>query len=41
MFMFQMGSNMESMKKDREEDDDMRKRMGYYKQDQTGRDKID
>lgn len=29
------------MKKDREEDDDMRKRMGYFKQDQTGRDKID
>lgn len=31
MAMFQMGENIESMKKDREEDDDMRKRMGYYK----------
>jgi hypothetical protein len=29
------------MMKDREEDDDMRQRMGYFKQDQAGRDKAD
>jgi hypothetical protein len=29
------------MKKDREDDDDMRKRMGYFKQDDTGRQNID
>lgn len=29
------------MMKDREEDDDMRKRMGYYKQDEAGRAKVD
>lgn len=39
--MMQMGSNMQTMMKDREQDDDMRKRMGYFKQDQTGRDNID
>lgn len=41
MFMMQMGSNMQSLMKDREEDDDMRQRMGYFKQDQAGRDKAD
>ena len=41
MLMMQMGSNMQSMMKDREEDDDMRQRMGYFKQDQAGRDKAD
>jgi hypothetical protein len=29
------------MKKDREDDDDLRKRMGYFKQDQAGRDNAD
>jgi hypothetical protein len=41
MYMMQMGSNMQSMKKDREDDDDLRKRMGYFKQDQAGRDNAD
>lgn len=39
--MFQMGSNMQQMMKDREEDDDMRQRMGYCKQDSNGRQQID
>lgn len=29
------------MMRDREEDDDMRKRMGYFKQDATGRGQVD
>jgi len=41
MFMFQMGSNMQTMMKDREEDDDVRKRMGYYKQDSNGKQRIE
>jgi len=41
MAMYQMGNNMQSMMKDREDDDDMRKKMAYFKQNQKGREGID
>jgi len=40
-FKTQMSDKYKQMKSDRDEDDDMRKKMEYFKQNADGRSKID